>query len=237
MIAIGRIKGIYKYGSTGYWILSGLYRSPIQFAFAFLNSLICTKRLCGHYWPIKVRVAAGQKFDVNCSSSKSVQVSGILSVVPFIGSRLPSSLTLNPESDLVLSGDFEIGPNVHILVGSGASLTIGGCSNGNACGITSDSYILVERSVKIGNDCIIASNVFISDSNWHDINGRERNAPINIGNKVWISHGVSILKGAIIPSGCIVGAKSVISSVIEEENALIVGVPGAVRSVGVKWSK
>ena len=84
---------------------------------------------------------------------------------------------------------------------------------------------MVEESVDIGYDCIIAWDVFISDSNWHDISGVTRISPISIGDHVWISHGVSVLKGAVIPSGCIVGAKSLVTNVFDTEKSLIAGIP------------
>jgi acetyltransferase-like isoleucine patch superfamily enzyme len=237
MILISQVKACFKPGSVGHWILSGFYHSPMQFPFALLRSLICTKKLCGNYWPIKVRVAAGQKFKIQYSPSRNVQLEGILSVGPWGCSNSSSSLTLGSGSRFVVSGNFDIGPGVHISVGSGASLRIGGRLNDNASGITSDTRIMVEQSVEIGYGCIIAWDVFISDSDWHDIKGMQRSAPVVIGNRVWIAHGVSILKGTIIPSGCIVGAKSMVSSVIKSEQALVAGNPAVVIRTGVEWSR
>lgn len=223
--------------STARWILSGYFHHPIRFSVALLRSLVCTKKLCGRLWPIRVRVSPGQRFKVACGSNANVEIKGVLSVSSWGGSELPSSLASGADSRIVILGNFEIGPGVHIHVGAGATLQIGGCLKSSGSGITCDSRIMVERSVEIGHDCIIAWDVFISDSDWHDIAGTKRSAPIVIGDHVWIGHGVSVLKGSVIPSGCIVGAKSLVSSEMSLENALLAGIPAAVKSTGVEWSR
>jgi acetyltransferase-like isoleucine patch superfamily enzyme len=139
--------------------------------------------------------------------------------------------------NFILLGDFDIGPGVHICVSPGALLKIAGRLNNNVSGITCNARIMVEELVEIGSDCIIAWDVCISDSDLHNIKGSRRTTPVFIGNKVWIAHGVSILKGAIIPSGCIVAAKSLVMSAIDSERALVAGTPATIKKTGVEWSR
>jgi len=235
---IDGIKNRLQPASTARWILGGFFHHPFRFPVALIRSLICTKRLCGRWWPIRVRVSPGQRFKVNCASRPVVELRGVLSVISWGGSDLPSSLTSGAGSRITLLGNFEIGPGVHIHVSPGATLQIGGCRNFSGSGITCDSRIMVERSVEIGHDCIIAWDVFISDSDWHNIAGIDRrHSPVVIGDRVWISHGVSVLKGAVIPTGCIVGAKSLVRSQIDVENALVAGIPAVVKRTGMEWSR
>lgn len=63
------------------------------------------------------------------------------------------------------------------------------------------------------------------------------NADIEIGNHVWIAQGVSILKGAKIPSNCIVGAKSLVNKKFEEVNCIIAGIPAKIIKRGVNWDR
>ena len=237
MTLVSLLKQRCKPGSSSRWVLLGLYHHPWRFPLTLLRSAMCNKRLCGRYWPIQVRLALGQRFKVNNSPSQAVQIDGILTVSPWGGLDSPSSLTLGAESCFVLLGDFWVGPGVHIDVLPGASLKIAGRLKSSLSGITCNSRIMVEKSVEIGHDSIIAWDVYISDSDWHDIKSVQRAAPVSIGSKVWISHGVSILKGAAIPSGCIVGAKSLVTSVIGTERALVAGIPATVRKTGVEWSR
>jgi acetyltransferase-like isoleucine patch superfamily enzyme len=165
-------------------------------------------------------------------------IEGNIFVNSWGGNSLPSSISCSEKSTLSILGDFEIGPGVHISLAKGANLTILGRRNSTASGITCNSRIMVEKSVKIGADCIIAWDVFITDSDWHNIKGALRCEPVTIGDNVWISHGVSITKGAAVPSGCIVGAKSLVTRAGSfPEKSIIAGVPAAVRKINVEWSQ
>ena len=231
---VGSLNNMLVEGSVSHWILSGFYHHPLRFSFAFLRSLICTRKLCGSFWPIRVRVAPGQDFKVSCATSGNVEVKGVLSIGSWGGSSLPTSLSAGPGSRVSILGDFQIGPGVHISVGAGGTLKIGGKLK-SASGITCNSRIMVEHSVEIGHDCIFGWDVFVSDSDWHDIAGARRHAPVVIGDHVWVSHGVSIVKGAVIPAGCVVGAKSLVSSELRVQNALVAGIPATVKRTGVEW--
>jgi acetyltransferase-like isoleucine patch superfamily enzyme len=224
-------------GTTGRWILVGLSRHPFTFFIAFARSLLSTRTLTGKFYPIKIRIGSGQKLDVYLSKNSDVIIDGIVNVISWGGNRLNSSISLGESAQLHIMGNFEIGPSVHISVSKSASLKIKGQRFSTASGITCNTRIMVENSIDIGADCIIAWDVFISDSNWHDIKGEVRCKPISIGDNVWIAHGASITKGAQVPSGCIIDAKSFVGRGIFPENALIAGVPATVRKINVEWSR
>ncbi len=227
--------GLLKPGTFGRWVATGFYRHPIRFPIALARSVIATKKLTGSFYPVRVRIGIGQALKVNVSSKSHAILVGNLTVNSWGGSNIASSISCLDDSSLTISGDFEIGPNVHIDLAPGAMLTLGGKKSASGSGITCNSRIMVEKSLSIGSDCIIAWDVFITDSNYHDISGITRCTPVSIGNHVWISHGVSVLNGAVIPAGCIVGAKSLVSSVFETEKALLAGVPAKVMRHGVEW--
>lgn len=222
---------------TIHWIVSGLYNAPAPFAVSFIRSLIATKRLTGRFFPTLVRLGTGQTFRVKANRNASVLLHGVLTVNQWNGSSLPSSLTLGAGSTLIIDGNFEIGPNVHISVADRAFLNIKGINTSSGSGVTCDSRIMVERSCVIGSDCIIAWDCFINDSDWQVIHGSVGTEPVTIGDNVWISHGCSILKGSAIGSGSIIGAKSVVNSKFYLKNALIVGTPARVCRQGVQWQR
>ncbi len=226
-----------KPDSLGRWLAFGFYRNPMIFPMAIFRSLIATKKMTGAFFPIKVRIGSGQILKISIGREAKVLLSGNLLVNSWGGSNSPSSIACAHESNLTILGDFEIGPNVHILLMPGASLKMGGKLNSSASGITCDTRVMVEHSLNIGADCIIAWDVFISDSDWHDISGMARYSPVSIGDHVWISHGVSVLKGAVIPHGCIVGAKSLVSSVFDTEKALLAGAPAKIIRNNVEWTR
>lgn len=104
-------------------------------------------------------------------------------------------------------------------------------------------HIGVMQSVHIGNDVLIASNVYISDCShgWYrdDIHSdpnmapNERPliaAPVHIGNKVWIGEGAMILPGVSIGDGAIIGAGAIVSKDIPAYS-IAVGNPARVIKV------
>ena len=82
----------------------------------------------------------------------------------------------------------------------------------------------IAKSVTIGNHCLLAGGVRISDFDGHPVDAAARrlNAsvasssirPVTIGNDVWIGAGAHILKGVTIGDRSIVGAGSVVTRTI-----------------------
>lgn len=94
-------------------------------------------------------------------------------------------------------------------------------------------HIVASERVTIGDDCLMASHIFISDT---DHGGPEdpptippdsrplTARPVSIGNKVWIGEGVCVLPGASIGDGCIIGAHAVVKGEIPPYT-VVVGAP------------
>ena len=102
-------------------------------------------------------------------------------------------------------------------------------------------HIVAQNKVIIGDGCLLASNIFISDTNHGTtlksdplssplIPPNQRpleTKPVIIGKNVWIGESVSIMPGITIGDGCIIGAHSVVTKNIPE-NSMAVGVPAKV---------
>ena len=79
----------------------------------------------------------------------------------------------------------------------------------------------VADSIRIGNNCLLASNVQLSDYDGHPVDAERRRAggptppenirPIVIGNDVWIGSNAIILKGVRIGDRAIIGAGAVVT--------------------------
>jgi lipopolysaccharide O-acetyltransferase len=85
-------------------------------------------------------------------------------------------------------------------------------------------HIGVMKSMKIGNDVLFASNVFISDHTHGSYAGENQSSPfqapnareiicqeVEIGDRVWIGENVAILMGVSIGESSIIGANSVVT--------------------------
>ena len=86
-------------------------------------------------------------------------------------------------------------------------------------------------SIFIGKDCLIGHDVFIIDSDFHQLDPDIRHMgkksisqPVYIGNNVFIGSRVTILKNAHIGDGCVVAADTVVSGTFPAR-ALIAGNP------------
>ncbi len=121
------------------------------------------------------------------------------------------------------------------LDGRKKTLTIG-----ENCQFGDFTHIVAHENVKIGNNVLIASKVFISDTSHGTYKGELQSSPkevpverklstmpVVIGDNVWIGENVVILPGCTIGSGCIIGANSVITHNFEN-NSIIAGVPGKI---------
>ena len=68
---------------------------------------------------------------------------------------------------------------------------------------------------------------------------RDNTLPITIGDRVWIANRVSILKGVVIPNGCVVSIGSIVKRVPESdmysENCILTGAPAKCIKTGVEY--
>lgn len=120
-----------------------------------------------------------------------------------------------------------------IVVLEGASLHIGKNTYMN------DSLIQCACRITIGDDCAIAEDALIQDTDFHpmlDEEGNERpfTKPITIGNHVWICAKAIILKGVTIGDGAIIAAGAVITKDVPA-NSLVGGNPAHVIRQNIKW--
>lgn len=92
---------------------------------------------------------------------------------------------------------------------------------GDDCFLGHNTAITVARSVSIGNHCLIAGGVRISDFDGHPIDARRRRAAepadpesvrsVKLGNDVWVGHSAMILKGVQVGDRAVIGARSVVT--------------------------
>ncbi|MBF0120555.1 MAG: acyltransferase [Desulfobacterales bacterium] len=90
--------------------------------------------------------------------------------------------------------------------------------------------ITARLEITIGDNCMIASHAYITDSDWHGIYNRidlGKSLPVRIKNNVWIGDSAIICKGVTIGDNSIIGAAAVVVDDVEE-NTVVAGNPAKV---------
>lgn len=94
--------------------------------------------------------------------------------------------------------------------------------------------------IKIGKNCLFATNILIRTSDEHsiyDINSKlliNKNKNIEIMDDVWVCDNVLILKGSTICEGSVIGAKSVVCGYVPN-NVIAAGNPCRIIKPNIFW--
>ncbi|SHH46997.1 DapH/DapD/GlmU-related protein [Clostridium grantii] len=116
---------------------------------------------------------------------------------------------------------------------------------GKNCKLGDNVHIVANEKVIIGDNCLMASKIFISDTNHGNYSNKTIDSspdvppddrllymrPVVIGNNVWIGENACILLGVTIGNGCIIGANSVVNRDVMD-NCIVAGSPAKVIK---KW--
>ncbi len=128
---------------------------------------------------------------------------------------------------VLYSGDISVFPNAELILGDSY--------------INSNCRIRCGSRITIGDDCAIAYDVKIIDSDFHVLmcDGEEssrRGTGIEIGNHVWIGAGATILKDVRIGDGAVIAAGAVVTKDVPPRT-LAAGCPAKVIKENVEWKK
>ncbi len=98
------------------------------------------------------------------------------------------------------------------------------------------------NEISVGENCMFSYNVEVRNTDSHPILDSQ-NKLINKGQKViikdrvWLSEGVTVLKGVVIENDCIIGAKSLVTKSIDKSNSISAGIPAKIIKEEVLWRR
>jgi len=122
--------------------------------------------------------------------------------------------------------EMTVGGNVNIYYGSTVEVHQNGKLNIGRCTINSGAVIICAYKMTIGNDCLIARQCMISDSDHHQVlnaEGKVANPPreVIIGDNVWLAVRATVMRGTRIKSGSVVGANSLVMGRVKERTLMM----------------
>ena len=154
-----------------------------------------------------------------------------LGVQPAIAS--PSSLRIFGHN--ITAGDY-----LHIISDKLKPTTIttwsskqeqGSIDIGHYCLISPGVEITSANSISIADNCMIAADAILSDSDWHGLYNRVRpfrcSQPITLQENVWVGRNAYIGKGVTIGQNSVVGAGAIVVSDVPE-NCVVGGNPAKI---------
>jgi acetyltransferase-like isoleucine patch superfamily enzyme len=165
-----------------------------------------------------------------------VEVSGRLylgdapTYVGAVGRGMAPVVELQRDATLVIDGRVRLGDGAKILVGPGATVSIGDDTH-----FDGDSRLICADAVSIGAGCAIAWEVLIMDTDFHRLDGRAScDAPVRIGDRVWVGVGAKILKGVSVGDGAVIAAGATVTRDVPA-GALVAGSPARIVRQDVTW--
>ena len=149
--------------------------------------------------------------------------------------RPPESFIWKNKGKIVFKGNCRMGHGMMIQTGKEGYLEFGDETAFNCgCKIASDKSIIFHYKARISWDCQFY------DTDFHPVIDTIRNrilkmeAPIIIGDNVWIGHNVIVSKGVKLASYTIVSSGSVVKNKFTTPNCIISGNPATTIDEGYK---
>ena len=144
-------------------------------------------------------------------------------------------IKIDKGGDIEFEGTAHIGRGSKINVANGARLLLG-----DNFAISASTQINCYKSITFGRDIQFSWDCLVMDSDTHHIydeTGKliNESRDIRFGDKVWIGCRSTILKGTVIPNGCVIGACSLVSGKNFEESHIITGVPAKNKKKICSW--
>ncbi len=150
---------------------------------------------------------------------------GTVFMKPWYVELFGAPISIGRYATLIASADARIRLSIWPTTDAGGQIRIGDYSL-----ICPGVKIGAAERIVIGDNCMMASHVYITDSDWHDIYNRTLTgptAPVTVGDNVWLGHGAIVCKGVTIGENSIVGAGAVVVRDIPA-NVIAAGNPAVV---------
>lgn len=144
--------------------------------------------------------------------------------------RIYERTIIKLNGDITIETPVQIGHGSRVIVEGKGTLKLG-----KRFESTANMTISCRGTIEIGDDTLVSWKTWICDTDFHVTRNTitnlvsEPDGKVVIGSNVWICANSTILKGSIVPDGCIVGANSLVNKEFKEDNCLIAGNPAQIK--------
>ncbi len=171
------------------------------FYFNFISSIVKREKDC-YILPNR-----GSRFEIDRTARIYLRGNLTLNDHKLKHSKAECYLRMMKNTELYINGDVKCAFLSTIELHSGSKVSIGKAY------INVGAVIMSEKEIEIGNDVLISRNVYIYDSDFHQILDESGNITnqakkITISNGAWLGVKSTILKGVKIGEGAILSANS-----------------------------
>ncbi len=137
--------------------------------------------------------------------------------------------------DVVFEGPARLGNGFKLSIARSGQVTFG-----PDFVLSAESQIVSRERIRFGRGCLISWDVLIIDTDFHPVIGAEGTesavqAPITLGDRVWVGARSIILKGVALADDVIVAAGSTVTRPELSSNVMLGGNPAQVLRTGVRW--
>lgn len=147
-----------------------------------------------------------------------------------------SGIMIDIRGNVVFKGVCVIGNASYLSVGGGRVVF------GRSFMATAALRVICYDEIVFGNEVLVGWDTMFCDNDFHKVvdmvSGETNNSVgrIEVGDRVWIANGCSVMKNSSIPSGVIVGSNSLVNKPLETpECSLVAGVPAVLKRQNVRW--
>lgn len=158
-------------------------------------------------------------------------------VLPQLDAAGPGWKFINPQHFHVNGPRIQIGSHIHTMATRERPISLttypdpaqtSRITLGSYCIILPGVRLTAATSIRAGNNCMFATNCYLSDADWHDHYDRTsapgKTAGIELGDNVWIGDSAMVFKGVHLGDNSIVGAGAVVTRDVPA-NTVVAGNP------------
>ncbi|MBK7917790.1 MAG: hypothetical protein IPJ94_16300 [Chloroflexi bacterium] len=210
-----------------------------RYCIGYIYGGYLTARYVTHYAKFPAIVFPHRIIRVKIKKTTGAQLilEGQLRIEPFFD-KTPVTLFVGEFGTIHIKRDFILGDGVFIKVSSRGTFLAEGQKRESGSGITARCVVMVADKICFGQDVIIGWDTFITDCDWHNIEGQTKTEPTLIGNHVWIGMGTKVLKGSNIGNDSSGAAGTVVVTGKYPERVLLGCIPARILKENVSnWSR